>query len=137
MSEERILDVMKSVVDELKVVFDAMEDAAEKVLRYGRASGFLSALNIVLLGSSVVAVVVYLLIGGWYFGVAGGGLAAASLAAGRLSDRYYRKALEEFERLEKLTYTAALIIKLDETLKKTEKAVEELERELKKRGIVT
>jgi hypothetical protein len=82
------------MADELKAVFEKMEDAAENVLRHGRAAGFMSALETLLLASSLLAVVAYAVSYSWYFAFAGAGLAAASIAVGRLGGRHLREALK-------------------------------------------
>jgi Flp pilus assembly protein TadB len=77
---------------------------------YSRASGFLSAVEAVLLVSAVLAAVVYVLSHAayWQLAVAGAALVAAAIAADRLSSYCYRRALKELDRLEMLAYMMAL-----------------------------
>jgi len=118
--------------DVLEALFEEVEEAVDKVVRCGRAAGFISLFEIVLLASSALAVVAYLMLHGWYFAAVGGAFAAASLGVDRLRYRYYRKTLYEADKLKRLVRMAALAIRLDHLTAEIEKEIEEMERMLKK-----
>jgi membrane protein implicated in regulation of membrane protease activity len=114
-----------------------MKEVARKSLRYNKLVALLSGLTITLIVSSATATVVYVLSNGvyWQLLVASIALAIAVPVANRLSDRYYREAIKETKQLERLVYILALSIKIDGLIAKLEKEIDELEREMKKRGI--
>ncbi len=94
----------------LKSVLNAVEDAAKKSLAYGRISSFLSALEVALFISAALAVIAYVFATYWQIAAVGAALAVAALAVHKLSDRYYRKALKELDRLEALALIMALSV---------------------------
>jgi hypothetical protein len=91
-------------------LLETMEDVAEKSLMYSRASSFLSAVGFALFVSAALAAVAYVLSYGayWQLLVANIALTAAMFVVDKLSDRYYHKALKEFDKLESLAYITAL-----------------------------
>jgi hypothetical protein len=119
-----------------------MKEAAEKYTKYSRVAAIMFALEDVLLLSSfvlvVASVVLYLLYDVFYWQLVSVGMAAVAAAyiADRLSTHYYRKALEEVSRLERLAPVAALAIEFDKIVAKLEKEIDELGQELKKMGTV-
>jgi hypothetical protein len=85
-----------------------MEGSAKKSLRYSRAVGFLSALEVASLLSVAASLAVYVFTAYWPFAAAGVAFAAAAAASNWLQARLYGMALRELDRLELLAAVAAL-----------------------------
>jgi NADH:ubiquinone oxidoreductase subunit H len=118
--------------DEIRTLLVAAENAVEKSVKYSKTAFSISWLWCVLSVLSVAAAVAYFLLGGWHLAAAGASLAVASLVADRLYYRYYRAALEEAYKLDRLVHMAALVYRLDQLMAETEKEIEEMEQILKK-----
>jgi len=91
-----------------KALIAAMEGSAKKSLRYSRAVGFLSALEVASLLSVAASLAVYVFTAYWQFAAAGAAFAAAAAASNWLQIRLYGMALRELDRLELLAAVAAL-----------------------------
>jgi len=92
----------------LKAIIETMEGSAKKSLRYSRAVGFLSALEVASLLSVAASLAAYVFTAYWQFAAAGAAFAAAAAASNWLQTRLYGMALRELDKLELLAAVAAL-----------------------------
>ncbi|MFZ8840133.1 MAG: hypothetical protein ACO2PM_14730 [Pyrobaculum sp.] len=91
-----------------KALIAAMEGSAKKSLRYSRAVGFLSALEVASLLSVAASLAAFVFTGNVHWLLVAAAFAAAAAASNWLQTRLYGMALRELDRLELLAAVAAL-----------------------------
>jgi ABC-type transport system involved in cytochrome bd biosynthesis fused ATPase/permease subunit len=125
---------------EVKALLAAAEEAEDRCKRYSRVADMLDRLTLALYIPAFVATAVglaaHMFYGWWQIAAAGLALWIAGYAAYILRDVYGDKAAKSARQACVFRRTAEAAAEIDRVVAKLEKEVDELEQELKKRGIV-
>jgi len=132
-------DVADMVSVEVKALLAAAEETEERCRRYGRLATQLDRLTFALYMPAFVVIttglVAYMLYSMPYLVTAGLALWTAGYVAYILRDVYSDKATKAAEAACTYRRTAEAVAEIDRIMAKLEKEIDELEQELKKRGI--
>ena len=105
----------------VKQLLTAMEDVAEKYMKYSRIANLFSVLEVVLYVSAFVAMVafatLYLLYDvHWQLAAIGVATLTAAVVTTKLGTHYYHKAIKEVDKLQALAYIVAIVVDPDKAV---------------------
>jgi hypothetical protein len=96
------------MAEPLTALLEEVEEGLMRSLRYSRLASYLATVEVVLLAVAVAAVAAYFVLYVYMLTVAAFALVAVAYVIDKLSNRYYKMALDEMEKVDKIARIIAL-----------------------------